>query len=158
MYHDLSILFLAEQITALLESPYKPILFILPFIPWAWLISSKLEKDARYFHFNAVMWNSVFLGTGAAALIAGTKTQHWIPLDPARMGIVEQIAARSAPELLVACCPYGKPGDMVVFTWVGQSLLLGGICNRRDSRTLTSVTVNQRDGEWCWVLEWGQDQ
>lgn len=62
--------FLAEHVTALLESPYKPFLMILPFIPWAWIISSKLEKDARYFHLAWERWNAIYLGTGVAALAA----------------------------------------------------------------------------------------
>lgn len=59
---------LAEAVSAFLQSPYKPLLALLPFVPWAWLISSRLEKDARYFHLNYQMWNSVYLATGAAAL------------------------------------------------------------------------------------------
>jgi type II secretory ATPase GspE/PulE/Tfp pilus assembly ATPase PilB-like protein len=61
---------LADQVTAFLESPWKPFLMILPFIPWAWIVSSKLDKDARYFHLNPMMWNGIHLGAGVAALAA----------------------------------------------------------------------------------------
>ncbi|NNM26514.1 MAG: Flp pilus assembly complex ATPase component TadA [Phycisphaerales bacterium] len=55
---------------AFLASPYKPFLMILPFIPWAWLVSSKIDKDARYFHLNVGLWNTINLVAGAGALAA----------------------------------------------------------------------------------------
>ena len=58
---------LAQHVSAFLESPYKPFLIYLPFIPWAWVISTKLDKDARYFHINAEVWNGIHLAGGAAA-------------------------------------------------------------------------------------------
>jgi len=74
-----SMLVLAQHVSAFLESPYKPFLMILPFIPWAWLISSKLDKDARYFHLNVTMWNSIHLAAGAAAFAAMLFTPiFWI--------------------------------------------------------------------------------
>ena len=56
--------------SAALVSFYKPLLMFVVFVPWAWLISSKLEKDARYFHLNHVMWNSIHLASGVSALAA----------------------------------------------------------------------------------------
>ena len=53
-----------------LVSFYKPLLIFVVFVPWAWLISSKLEKDARYFHLNHRMWNSIHLSAGVLALAA----------------------------------------------------------------------------------------
>jgi len=53
-----------------LVSFYKPLLILVVFVPWAWLISSKLEKDARYFHLNHRRWNGIYLGTGFVALAA----------------------------------------------------------------------------------------
>lgn len=53
-----------------LVSPWMPVLMFIPFLPWAWIISSKLEKDARLFHLNMQMWNSLHIGAGVAALIA----------------------------------------------------------------------------------------
>ena len=46
------------------------LLMYVPFIPWAWLISAKLDKDARYYHFNHRLWNGIHLGCGAAAVLA----------------------------------------------------------------------------------------
>ena len=56
--------------SAQLVSFYKPLLMFVVFVPWAWLISSKLEKDARYFHLNHRMWNGIHLGAGVLALLA----------------------------------------------------------------------------------------
>ena len=67
---NIDLLTLANHVSAFLESPYKPFLMFLPFVPWAWLISTKLDKDARYFHLNVTLWNSLHLGAGAAALAA----------------------------------------------------------------------------------------
>jgi general secretion pathway protein E len=53
-----------------LVSAYKPLLMFLTFIPWAWLVSSKLDKDARHFHLNYVLYNGLHLAAGVAALAA----------------------------------------------------------------------------------------
>lgn len=55
---------------AFLSSPWKPVIMFLAFIPWAWLISSKLEPDARFFRLNHEIWNYIYLGTGILALVA----------------------------------------------------------------------------------------
>jgi len=68
MHTDL--LLLAENVTAFLESPFKPLLVFIAFVPWAWLISSRIDKDAKYFHLNRDMWNAINLVAGAAALAA----------------------------------------------------------------------------------------
>jgi type II secretory ATPase GspE/PulE/Tfp pilus assembly ATPase PilB-like protein len=64
------LMYLAQHAPAFLINAYKPFLMFVPFIPWAWLISSALDKDARYYHFNWKLWNSIHLSAGAAALIA----------------------------------------------------------------------------------------
>lgn len=62
---------LAQQpVSAFLVSWWKMILIVAPFVPWAWLLSTKLDKDARYFHLNYHMWNGIHLGAGVAALVA----------------------------------------------------------------------------------------
>jgi type II secretory ATPase GspE/PulE/Tfp pilus assembly ATPase PilB-like protein len=65
---DIGGAFLAQHDAAFLESPYKPLLIFLSFVPWAWLISVKLEKDASFFHLNATAWTSIHLACGALAL------------------------------------------------------------------------------------------
>jgi type II secretory ATPase GspE/PulE/Tfp pilus assembly ATPase PilB-like protein len=56
--------------TAYLISFYKPLLMFLTFLPWLWLISSKLDKDARYYHLNHQLYNAIYMGTALAALAA----------------------------------------------------------------------------------------
>jgi type II secretory ATPase GspE/PulE/Tfp pilus assembly ATPase PilB-like protein len=46
------------------------LLMALPFLPWAWLVSSRLDKDARWFHLNHRMWNGIHMAAGLAALAA----------------------------------------------------------------------------------------
>jgi type II secretory ATPase GspE/PulE/Tfp pilus assembly ATPase PilB-like protein len=58
-------------LAAILLSIAKPLLLLATFVPWAWLISSKLDKDARYFHQKRQMWNGIHLAAGVAALAAG---------------------------------------------------------------------------------------
>lgn len=58
------------QVSVSLVSIAKPLLMFVTFIPWAWLISAKLDKDARYYHMNYHMWNGIHLGAGVAALLA----------------------------------------------------------------------------------------
>ena len=61
---------LVANVSAQLVSFYKPLLMFAPFVPWAWLISSKLDKDARFYHLNHQMWNGIHLAAGVAALAA----------------------------------------------------------------------------------------
>ena len=56
------------NVSAQLVSFWKPLIIFMTFLPWAWLISSKLDKDARYFHLNRHMFNTVHLLSGITAL------------------------------------------------------------------------------------------
>ncbi len=53
-----------------LVSFYKPLLLFVTFVPWAWLVSSKLEKDARALKLKYRQWNLVYMGTAGAAITA----------------------------------------------------------------------------------------
>lgn len=53
-----------------LVSVYKPLIVFATVVPWAWLVSSKLEKDARYYKLKHRLFNYVYLGCFAAALAA----------------------------------------------------------------------------------------
>ncbi len=66
-HHDLV---LAEAVAAVLIGWWKMLLVVIPFGLWGWLVSSRLDKDARYFHMNHQMWNGIHMGAGAAALCA----------------------------------------------------------------------------------------
>jgi type II secretory ATPase GspE/PulE/Tfp pilus assembly ATPase PilB-like protein len=56
--------------SAFLVSFYKPLLLFLTFLPWLWLVSSKLEKDARFLHLNWHLYNAIYMGAAVAALAA----------------------------------------------------------------------------------------
>lgn len=56
--------------TVFLVSFWKAVLFLLPFLAWAWLISTKLDKDAHRYFLNHVLWNSIYLGSGVLAAAA----------------------------------------------------------------------------------------
>lgn len=62
---------LAQQaIPASLVSVYKPVLIGLTLLPYAWVVSSKLEKDAGYFNLGAPKWAGIFLASALASLAA----------------------------------------------------------------------------------------
>lgn len=56
--------------SAHLVSFLKPLLIFVTFVPWAWLVSTHLDKDAAKHHLNRHLFNAVHLGTGVAALLA----------------------------------------------------------------------------------------
>ncbi|MCA9291384.1 MAG: Flp pilus assembly complex ATPase component TadA [Phycisphaerales bacterium] len=53
-----------------LTSPLNPFLMLLAFLPWAWVVSTILDKDAGYYHLNRRGWNGIHLAAGFAALLA----------------------------------------------------------------------------------------
>ncbi len=62
---------LAQQaVSAVLLAWWKMLLVVIPFGLWAWLVATKLDKDARYYHLNHRMWNGIHMGAGGAALAA----------------------------------------------------------------------------------------
>lgn len=65
-----ALIHLAQVEAQPLIDPFKWLLLVLPILPWAWLVSTKLEKDAVYFHLDKRLWNGIYLGTGGAAVVA----------------------------------------------------------------------------------------
>ncbi|MCA9296522.1 MAG: Flp pilus assembly complex ATPase component TadA [Phycisphaerales bacterium] len=61
---------LAEAVTPTYIAWWKALLGYAPFIAWAWLISTKLDKDAKYFHLDFKKWGTLHLCAGALALVA----------------------------------------------------------------------------------------
>lgn len=53
-----------------LLSPWKPILAILPFIGWAWIVSTIYDKDAARWYFKRQAWNMAHLSAALLALVA----------------------------------------------------------------------------------------
>lgn len=69
--------------SVILLSPLKLILVLVPFVAWAWLVSAKLDKDARFYHLNHHAWNGLFMVSAIIALavmllIPGTVHIFWI--------------------------------------------------------------------------------
>ncbi|MDG2292591.1 MAG: ATPase, T2SS/T4P/T4SS family [Phycisphaerales bacterium] len=64
-----------------LLSPWKPLLIWGVYLAWAWVVSTKLDKDCRYLNLNWRMWNGLHLGAGTVALIvmftAGSFLISW---------------------------------------------------------------------------------
>jgi type II secretory ATPase GspE/PulE/Tfp pilus assembly ATPase PilB-like protein len=52
-----------------LVSFWKPIVALLPFVGWGFVVSSIYDKDAARWYFKRRLWNLVHLGFGAAALV-----------------------------------------------------------------------------------------
>jgi len=61
--------FLAAEANVLVDW-IKPILMVLPFLPWGWLVTTKLEPDARYFHLNYHGWNAAHVAAAILAVVA----------------------------------------------------------------------------------------
>lgn len=55
----------------ILVSPWKPVLLLLPFIPWAWLITTVYDKHATRFHLKRAEWNTLHLTMGLVAFLVG---------------------------------------------------------------------------------------
>ena len=117
-----------------LVSFYKPLLMLITFLPWAWLISSKLDKDARYFHLNNRMWNGIYLGCAVAALATTLAIPiFWISW-PAGILVLYcpvyvywQVRNRSVPE-----------GQQFTFTGEGISAKLA---SRKQSRATHGAAI-----------------
>ena len=60
---------LADFTPVYLMSPWKPFLVVAAFISWAWLVGTKLDKDAAKFNLDPVKWNSIQLVCAAAGLV-----------------------------------------------------------------------------------------
>ena len=61
-------LILAEALT--LVSWWKPLLFIPPFVAWAWIVSGVLDKHAAKFYLERERWNFIHCGAALVALAA----------------------------------------------------------------------------------------
>src|SRR5207237_4354679 len=57
----------------ILVSAWKPLLLLLPFVPWAWLVSKILDKHAARFFLARDTWNMVHLTCGLLALVAAVS-------------------------------------------------------------------------------------
>ncbi len=60
--------FLAEATTAILINPWIAIVGFAIVVAWARLVSTKLDKDAAYFHLPRRKWNMIYMGCLVLAL------------------------------------------------------------------------------------------
>ncbi|MCI0362462.1 MAG: Flp pilus assembly complex ATPase component TadA [Phycisphaerales bacterium] len=58
----------AQSVSGSLVSWYQALLILAPFVAWGWLVATKLEKDARFYHLKHERWNSIHLAAAFAAL------------------------------------------------------------------------------------------
>jgi general secretion pathway protein E len=63
-------LLLADAVSAHLIGWWMALLMYATFLPWAWLVATRLDKDARYYHLKRHMWNGIHLAAGVLALLA----------------------------------------------------------------------------------------
>lgn len=63
---DFALLTIGQAVT--LVSWYKPILLLIPFVGWAWVVSTIYDKDAERWYFKRQAWNLGHLVAGIAAL------------------------------------------------------------------------------------------
>lgn len=63
-----------------LVSPIKPILFLVPFALWAWVVATILDKDAARWYFKRENWNYAHVGAGLVALgvVLFVPASFWI--------------------------------------------------------------------------------
>lgn len=54
----------------ILVSIWKPLLLLVPFVPWAWIVSKVLDKHAARFFLARNTWNMVHLIAGLVAVLA----------------------------------------------------------------------------------------
>ncbi len=66
-----------------LVSWWKPLLFLPPFIAWAWLVATVYDKHAARFHLPRERWNLIHLIAGLVALFAGIFLPMLIGLEGA---------------------------------------------------------------------------
>src|SRR5438046_1885665 len=68
----------------ILMSVWKPLLILVPLVPWAWLVSKVLDKHAARFFLARNTWNMVHLVAGLVAVIAAismpmkTEGSFWV--------------------------------------------------------------------------------
>jgi type II secretory ATPase GspE/PulE/Tfp pilus assembly ATPase PilB-like protein len=69
-----------------LVSFWKPIILLIPFIGWAYVVSRVYDKHASRFHLNRTLWNGIHLSVGLAAFLVAllmpirSEAAFWVGL------------------------------------------------------------------------------
>jgi len=132
---------LADQAVAVhLLSFYKPFLIALVALPYAWLISSVIDKDVRYYHLADKAWNATTVGT----LVAGLAAVLLIPLFwvgwPLMLlmyvGVAYGYWKYRDPKV-----PQGKQFDLFAGKWASYA------AKRKAAKAFGEVTASFADGK-----------
>ncbi len=76
-----------------LVSPWKAVLLMLPFLGWAWIVTTIYDKDAKRFYLGQKMWNLVHMAFAVVALAAAFLIPiFWISLPVATAILVVDLA------------------------------------------------------------------
>jgi general secretion pathway protein E len=79
---------LAETaVPVFLMSVGKPLATFAAFVPYAVIVSTKLEKDAAYFNLKPQKWASIFLAFGAAGVLAALMIPTWFAGFPLMLAL-----------------------------------------------------------------------
>ena len=96
-----------------LVSPIKPILALLPFLPWAWAISTHLEKDSDRLLLGRNKWNAIHMGGGHFGRAFGAVCAHLLDRlafgDGALVHSSVRVRERSEPEVRQAMGTFELP-------------------------------------------------
>lgn len=65
----------------ILSSPWKPIVYMLPFIPWAWIVSKVFDKHAAAYYLPRENWNLAHLTVGLVAFLGGLALPMLLNLE-----------------------------------------------------------------------------
>jgi type II secretory ATPase GspE/PulE/Tfp pilus assembly ATPase PilB-like protein len=76
--HQLAPLLAEATSPAFLMSVAKPLVTFATFVPYAIMVSTKLEKDAGYFNLKPQKWAAIFMAFGIAGLLAALLVPFWL--------------------------------------------------------------------------------
>ena len=71
-----------------LMSVAKPLVTIGVLVPYAAVVSGKLEKDAAYYNLKPQKWAAIFLAFGSAALLAAVLVPTWLAGFPVMVALL----------------------------------------------------------------------
>ena len=124
---------LANATPAFLLSVYKPVLVLLAVVPFAWLSSSVIEKDVRFYHLPLNAWNWALVGTLLAARPGMVRS---VGGSPARGS--DGVWYREAIFVDGRRVVFGEDEDLGALLWDLRALASGGL-------DAVTVTVEARD-------------
>lgn len=86
--HTASLMLAETAVPVFLMSVAKPLVTLAAFVPYAAIVSGKLEKDAGYYNLKPIRWALIFLGFGTAALLAALLIPTWFAGFPVMLALM----------------------------------------------------------------------